>query len=142
MTKAMARFFSALIALSGLVLAFAAHADRFDTTRYECGQMDPKKDGFRCAMHYFGPMGPTLFVRVHANGGLVEKYDKRTRYLVDKTERTFYQDGGRALIIRFKRQDGATLQQMCFNRRGRSNCNELHVETGEDTLAKYFGPLN
>lgn len=131
-----------LFCLIACLAPIAVHADRFDSTSYECEQMDPKKDGIRCAVGFLDAMGPTLFIRVHANGGLVEKYDKRTRYIVEKTHRTFFQDGGRVLIMRFKRQDGATLQQTCYNRRGRPNCNELHVETGEDTLAKYFVTLN
>lgn len=138
----MTRYLTVLVVLLACSATATVLADRFDSTSYECEQMDPKKDGIRCAVGFLDAMGPTLFIRVHANGGLVEKYDKRTRYIVEKTHRTFFQDGGRVLIMRFKRQDGATLQQTCYNRRGRPNCNELHVEAGEDALVKHFGPLN
>lgn len=103
--------FVAIIALS---VAFSANAGQFSITEYECGQMDEKRDGVKCAVRDIDGMGNTLLIRVTRRQASdpPERHD-RVKYLVATTIHNFIASGGIWIRMRSTDKNGRVLERTC-----------------------------
>ena len=93
-----------------ILISTPALAHPFDTVNYECQQLEPVRDGIKCAVRYEGTQ-PILYIRyLYARKDTPDP--QRTAYVVTVMQRNFVALGGVTILRRFS-IDGIPAQQLC-----------------------------
>ncbi len=101
-----------------LIALLAINTD-FTAVQYECSQVDPAKDGIRCAVANIDGMGATLLIRIHSRENSPAQVRARTKYMLRKVMDSFMYVGGTFIVQRVNLPTGQARDRTCSRSRRR-----------------------
>jgi hypothetical protein len=117
-----------------LSVAASANAGQFSITEHECGQMNEKRDGVKCAVRDIDGMGYTLLIRVtRRQANDPPERHNRVKYMVATTIHNFLASGGIWIKMRSTDKNGRLLERVCskIKHGNREQCGEWFPVNGD-----------
>ena len=112
-------------------------AGPFGIVRYECANMSAERDGIKCAVApRFVTNQPTLLIRVLGGTADPEERKNRITYMIARTIRSFFLDGGKYVAMRAVNPAGVLVERICHKlKRGlSSDCLDWQPVEGGDLV--------